>query len=203
MNNQIIIIFMRAPELGAVKTRLAKDVGDARALELYRRFVQRMVDGAAQSGIPWQICFCPPEGGAAIEAWLGGNLDLLPQVEGDLGARMASALAHAFDGGAEKAVLVGTDIPGVTAGDFHRAFDRLGKGDAVLGPTVDGGYWLIGFTRQGFRSGVFENMAWSTSDVADQTREAFRTLGLTFGELSPLRDIDTLADLQAFDRETS
>ncbi len=202
MKEEQIIIFMRAPELGRVKTRLAKGVGEAGALAVYRQLVVHMITAAKETSIPWELCFCPPEGRGLIREWLGPGPRLFPQCEGDLGQRMATAFLRVFDQGVDRAVLVGTDIPTACGDHFREALGCLEKKDAVMGPTLDGGYWLIGFRAGAFDPSVFDHTDWGTPKVARQTRQHLQGLGLTHGELPPLRDIDTLEDLRAHGAET-
>ena len=202
MMEEQIIIFMRAPQPGQVKTRLAKGVGKSRALAVYRQLVLHMVQAVRGSGLPWEICFCPPEGRGMIREWLGEEPLLYPQCEGDLGRRMAAAFSRVFDRGVDRVVLVGTDIPTAHSGHFRKALDCLREKDAVMGPTLDGGYWLVGFRAGAFDPRVFGGIDWGTPGVASQTRQRLKGLGLTHGELSPLRDIDTLGDLLAHGAET-
>ena len=191
-----IILFVRAPEKGKVKTRLARDLGEARALELYIQFAESVLGAAKKSGAGIRISFCPADRQAMVESWLGKDLSYFAQEGEDLGERMAHGLARAFDAGAQKAVLVGSDIPGIHSAHFIEAFDLLDTNDMVIGPSLDGGYWLIGFTRQGFTPEVFRGIQWSTATVFSDTLELARKAGLSWGRLEALNDIDTAQDLE-------
>ncbi|MCG8566153.1 MAG: TIGR04282 family arsenosugar biosynthesis glycosyltransferase [Desulfobacterales bacterium] len=201
MEGNLIQVFMRAPELGRVKTRLAKDLGPEQALAFYRSCVVHTLAMAEGAGIPWEVCFCPSHQGGMIREWLGRDISITSQGPGDLGERMAHAMASAFDRGASRVILVGTDIPGIRSRHFDAALAWLGKRDVVLGPSRDGGYWLIGFNRASFDPGVFLGMEWSHPQVARDTRIRIRQAGLSLGELSPLQDVDTMSDLRRFEAE--
>lgn len=113
----------------------------------------------------------------------------------DLGERMADAMTGEFLRGAERVLLVGSDIPGITAAGMISAFDALASCDAVLGPTTDGGYYLIGFRRFTFDADVFADMHWSTPTVYRTTRRRLSQRGLRVHAAPPLQDLDTLQDL--------
>ena len=194
-NNNQIILFLRAPEKGKVKTRLARDLGEIRALELYIQFAESVLGAAQESGAGIDICFCPKDKLPLIESWLGKDHSFFPQTGKDLGERMALALAHVFDTGAEKAVLVGSDIPEIRAAHFAMAFEALDQWDMVIGPSMDGGYWLIGFNRQSFTPRLFQGIEWSTDSVCSATLDLAGKAGLSFQRLPVLRDVDTAKDL--------
>jgi rSAM/selenodomain-associated transferase 2 len=105
---------------------------------------------------------------------------------------MHLAMKRAFDGGARRVVLVGTDIPGLTANILEQAFSALHERDLVIGPSTDGGYWLVGMTRP---ENIFEEIAWSQRDVLDKTLALAREKGMTSHLLAPLNDLDTPDDL--------
>lgn len=193
-----IIVFVKYPEENTVKTRLARDIGARRAAGISRLMAMDAVDAAAKAGREVVIAFSPDDRADAFREWLGGELLYEPQGDGDIGARMRRSFESAFAGGVANAVLVGSDIPDLSSGIIDRAFALLGAHDAVLGPSTDGGYYLIGFTRGGFLSSVFEDIRWSTATVAERTMERFRASGRKYATLPGLRDIDTADDLAAW-----
>jgi rSAM/selenodomain-associated transferase 1 len=202
-SKQIILVFLRAPEKGKVKTRLARDIGDTKALALYKTFVKLILLAVKNSGIEHRICFFPEDRLSLLSDWLGMDHIYYPQSGDDLGQRMENTLVHAFDQGAEKAVLVGSDIPDIRPHHFLEAFDLLEQKNMVIGPSLDGGYWLIGFQKNGFCPDLFRHMIWGTDTVFADTIEKCRSAGLSSGILPSLRDIDTLADLLEFQKNTS
>ncbi len=201
-----LVVFLRAPEPGRVKTRLAKDVGDEKALALYKGFVSATLDaadawcgrhGQAPESRAIRIAYYPENRQDMVAAWLGRERQYIAQSGKDLGRRMANAMAGAFDHGAGRVALVGTDIPQIRSGLLAQAFDALNRSDVVIGPSLDGGYWLIGACRETFIPAIFENIDWGTSSVCAATTELCQTHGLATSFLEPLRDVDTLADLNA------
>ena len=197
---EIVLVFLRAPEKGRVKTRLARKIGETKALALYQKFVQRTLAAVEASGMDHQICFFPEDRKALVEDWLGMNHIFLPQKGYDLGQRMGNALSAAFDQGASKAILVGTDVPGIGAHHLLEARDMLNVKDVVIGPSLDGGYWLIGFQRDRFCPDLFCQVDWGSDSVFSTTIEKCLAPGLSPGILPALQDIDTLEDLQCFQK---
>lgn len=190
-----LLVFARAPEAGRVKTRLAASIGDARALDVYRQLGRRVVDQVR--GGPWStvICHDPPEAERALRAWLGDDrLSFQAQDPGHLGERMAAALAGALTTGSP-ACLVGTDAPGVDAALVSEAFGALERADVVFGPALDGGYYLVALRSPA--PALFRDIPWSTGEVLSRSVDRARTMGLRVHLLPPLRDVDTLADLEA------
>ena len=197
---QVIALFLKAPIAGQVKTRLARDIGDQAACELYCRLVDHAIDGSLASSIPLVICH-DGRREELPDGWLQRACEVLPQTGLDLGQRMANAFCDLFTEGAEQVVLIGSDIPGIDATYLRNGFEQLGNSDLVIGPAVDGGYCLIGFNRQAFNPGLFEQIPWSTGQVLELTLVAAENAGLSVALLSTLRDIDTLEDLRALNRE--
>jgi len=194
----IILLFIKAPLKGQIKSRLAAAIGNDAALELYQRFVLDTIDTVRALPVPVRICFHPPEAGTAIRAWLGNEQDCVPQQGNDLGERMERAFEQVFQEGYERAVLVGSDIPELSTPIFDEAFTSLNVDDAVLGPTADGGYYLIGFKATTFLPSVFHDIAWSTSTVCDETLGTFKRSGQRVHLLPKLHDVDTKDDLSIF-----
>lgn len=188
-------ILAKAPLPGLVKTRLAAVCGDERALAAYRAMAGNVFCAALASGLPAAVHFAPDGARAAMAGLCGPGFRLVPQAPGDLGARMAAALAGAFAAGDAAALLIGADLPLLTPALLRQAAMALEDKPAVLGPAEDGGYWLIGFTREGFAPEVFAGMPWSTAAVAGLTRARLAAAGREFAELVTLPDCDEAADL--------
>lgn len=191
---QVLHIFIKNPVLGQVKTRLAATVGAEKALEVYHFLLgkTRKVSLSTNarrwlwySGIP-----------SASDGWEEADFVKKQQVEGDLGARMSAALGAAFQEGAEKAILIGSDCPSLRAELLEHAFSALDQSEVVLGPTYDGGYYLIGMRQ--WLPQLFEGIAWSTETVLSATLQRLETIGATYSLLERLRDIDEEADWRAF-----
>lgn len=191
-----LIIFGRYPRVGMTKTRLIPVLGPAGAAALQKRLTEKTVATARQTveRIGAQLVFCH-DGGTKkqLRQWLGGRpIRYVAQATGDLGRRMHLAMQGAFDDGARRVVLVGTDIPGLTAPILEQAFTALHEKDLVLGPSSDGGYWLIGIKRP---ANLFDGIVWSRPDVLKNTLTWARQKGLTPCLLDPLNDLDTPDDL--------
>lgn len=187
---------MRAPELGRVKTRLAASIGGRAALRVYKRLAEHTLAQAralAAEGAEVRIHYAPADAGAAVRAWLGEGSVYLPQAEGDLGMRMGDAFARAFTDGADRVVIVGSDLPEISAPLLRRAFHLLDGCSAVVGPARDGGYYLLGMT--GMIGGVFDGIEWSTPGVLAATLDRLRAAGVQPAMLETLADVDTVEDL--------
>ena len=192
----LIILFVKVPAGSQVKTRLAAALGENAALELYRRFVQDILDTLAQTGIPVMICYYPPDSPNAVAAWLGPGQQYLPQEGRDVGERMENAFRNAFTRGFSRVVLIGSDIPDVPVPLIKEALAALRMHDAVIGPARDGGYYLIGFRGDTFFPGAFSGIAWSTDTVFRSTMQAFGKAGQRVHDLPPWQDVDTIEDLK-------
>ena len=189
-----LIVFVKAPRPGAVKTRLAKVVGVEAAAALYRAMAEEEIRATAPRGdYDRVLAFDPPDARDEIAAWFPGEA-LLPQAAGDLGARMAAAVQSAFDAGVRRVVVIGTDVPACGHAHVSTALAALDDHDVVLGPTHDGGYYLIALDRP--RPQLFAGIPWSTPSVLPATAERAGVLGLTVLMLDPLLDVDTLDDVR-------
>jgi rSAM/selenodomain-associated transferase 1 len=191
-----VLVFVRAPVPGHVKTRLAAAIGDAAALRVYRRLAGHTlaeVRALATEGVEVRVHYAPADAGDAVRAWLGDGPRYLPQADGDLGARMKDALARAFADGAERVVIVGSDLPEASTSLLRRAFEGLEAHPAVIGPARDGGYYLLGL--RGMVDGIFDGMEWSTPHVHRETLERFSAAGVEPAVLEVLSDVDTVDDL--------
>jgi len=189
MRGDAVIVFARAPRLGAVKRRLARGIGAMAALRFYRG--QLAATLAAARDRRWRVELAVTPDGARAR-WPRG-IARRPQGHGDLGARMARAL-----GRHRRAVLVGSDIPELARRDLAEAFGALGRADAVFGPAEDGGYWLVGLgPRRPARP--FADVRWSTKHALADTLANFA--GRRVALLRTLRDVDTASDLRAIRKE--
>jgi uncharacterized protein len=194
-----LIIFTRYPVPGKTKTRLIHELGRAGAADIQRRFTENILDTAkgvaSGRGIDLEVRF---EGGNVqkMRRWLGPDFIFSSQPQGGLGLRMRTSFEEAFRRGCRRVVLIGSDIPEMTAAHIEKAFDALNGHDIVLGPSTDGGYWLIGM-KAAFD--IFYGIDWSTSSVFDQTCRLVDKLGLNSVSIEPLTDIDTFDELKKWD----
>lgn len=196
MPDNAILVFLKYPEPGRVKTRLAQDLDQDLVLALYKAFVRDTLDTASKIITP-TLFFTPADKQSQIKNWLGSSHNYIAQKGNDLGQRMANAFHRIFDSGAGQALLIGTDIPQLSEDVLQEAFVRLKNNDIVLGPAVDGGYYLIGCTKENFMPAVFNGIDWSTDRVLEQTLAAVKRCHLSAGLLETLDDVDTALDLEA------
>lgn len=194
----VLIIFVRLPVPGQVKTRLGKRIGHEAACEFHRCFVEWTLS-RTPSPVPgvWRrwICFTPRSALNAIRTWLPDYpVDHhLPQAPGDLGVRMMAATGAAFHARASKVVVVGTDCPAINQDLIDQAFAELDDHDVAIGPAQDGGYYLLGLRKLSHQ--IFQQIPWSTDQVLSATRARIAELGLSYFELPMQHDIDRQEDL--------
>lgn len=191
-----LLVFVKAPRPGAVKTRLAAVLGDEAAAGLYRAIAEEEIRNAAPRAGEYErtFFFTPDDARPEIESWLPGET-LEPQQGRDLGERMSRAFASAFAAGARRVAIIGTDVPDCGREHVMEALRSLDGHDVVLGPTHDGGYYLMALDRP--RPALFQSIPWSTPSVLPATAERAGLLGFSVRMLDPLRDIDTLEDVKA------
>ena len=196
MGGNVLIVFVKEPRPGTVKTRLLPALDPGAAAELYRALAEEEIrQTAPRLGEYTRLFFhAPPSSPEAMSAWLPGETFVVQQ-GADLGARMSAAFEEVFRRGARRAAIIGTDVPWLTRGRVAEAFGALDEHDAVLGPTTDGGYYLLALDRP--RPEVFRGIAWSTPSVLASTEERASALGLRVRMLGELPDIDTIEDLRA------
>jgi len=204
--DRTLIFFLKYPERGACKTRLARAFGDDVALRLYDAFVRDMLATCAATDARLLVCLSPAErldaGRAWLEPWMTpqqrASATLLGQEGEDLGLRMQNALSAAFERGAAAAALVGADLPDLPAAILAQAFSLLETRDVVLGPATDGGYYCVGMKPTPFAVEAFASMPWSTPRVFEETRARLVSAGRSVATLPAWSDIDTREDLEAF-----
>lgn len=191
-----LCLILKAPRPGAVKTRLARDIGEHKAAAIYRA----MVEGQAKS-IPgdWDVAvhYSPRDAATEMEEWLKPLLPLrsrfVPQCDSDLGGRLAAVVRAEFLAGADRLFLIGGDCPAVSRCYLNEAAQLLNGADVVIGPAADGGYVLLGLKAPHYR--LFENITWSTSKVLNQTVAMAHALSLTLRLLAVVEDIDDVESL--------
>lgn len=193
-NRNLLIIFLKAPTPGKVKTRLQPDLTPRQSSELYRSMVEDLLSQfRGKNDFSIRIQYSPADAGEEIRDWLGDRWELRPQAPGNLGDRMYQALREAAGDGYLKMVLIGSDLPTLTKQTIQEAFARLDKHRLVLGPSDDGGYYLIAL--QTPRRFIFENIPWSSDKVLKKTMNRADWAGWYFSLLNPARDIDTYQDV--------
>jgi len=194
-DKKCILFFVRAPEMGKVKTRLANVIGHDAALSLYMSFVADELDMLRGLFFDVIICFYPHAARKQLENWLNDQFYFMAQSGKDLGQRMENAFEEAFSRGYYQALLIGSDLPDLSSSIILDAFDHLARHDAIIGPCEDGGYYLIGFRRDTYSGKAFMGIPWGTARVFDQTLLRFHEKNLNFYKLPGWRDIDDYEDL--------
>jgi uncharacterized protein len=206
-----LVIFAKAPIPGEVKTRLCPPLTPDEAASLHGSFVLDMLEcsgsaskqGGSRKGLPAfdRFLACAPSSDHVFFKVMEErqSVRLIDQVGDDLGACMDRAFTTIFAMGYAHALLVGTDLPTLPESSFSQALDLLNIHDLVLGPAMDGGYFLIGLNRP--TPALFTDIAWSTDQVLAQTRRKADILGLKTALLPAERDVDTIDDLRALIKE--
>ncbi|EPG74629.1 transferase 1, rSAM/selenodomain-associated [Leptospira fainei serovar Hurstbridge str. BUT 6] len=195
MPNPILHIFLKNPILGRVKTRLAVDIGEKAALEVYLALVEKTRECVRLLDIPkilWFDSFLPDS--SESDNWGSPHLIMKLQQGHDLGEKMRNAFLYSFNNGYSSAALIGSDCAELQEFHLREAFRILDEKDVIYGPAKDGGYYLIGL-KEDFPE-LFQGIQWSTNTVLPASLEKVRQAGKKVGLLPVLTDIDTLSDLQ-------
>lgn len=195
-----IVIFVKAPVAGKVKTRLCPPLSHEQAAALYRAFVRDTLAAARKvARARLEIAYQPAAAYPDLR-WLGPDADTpyFVQKGAGLGKKLVHAFEQAFRSGARKAVVLGSDTPHIEPAAVREAFRLLEGHDAVLGPAADGGYYLVGLKRP--IPALFAGVSWSTPRVLRQTLDRAQRCGLSYRLLPECRDIDTFADLESLMR---
>ncbi len=193
-SQNLLIMFIKAPHPGAVKTRLQTHLSPQQAALLYQALVEDQTEALISGDYDLVLFFSPVEEEPFISDWLGSGLRLQAQHGGDLGARMHNAFLWAFRQGYKRTALIGSDVPDINQELILHAFTVLGKKELVIGPSEDGGYYLIGLRRP--CAALFENMTWSVDSVCEETLRRAGQARLTVGTLVEKRDIDSIEDVR-------
>lgn len=192
MPGTLLMIFVKQPQPGKVKTRLAATIGDVKALQVYVKLLER----TRTITLPLandRIVYYTPEI-QHNDLWDDDNYQKAQQPEGDLGERMLRAFAASFAQGYERVCIIGSDCYELSTEIIEQAFDALTSHDLVIGPSTDGGYYLLGMRQ--LYSELFQGKHWSTASVGKNTIEDAERLQLRWFALPTLTDIDQEADLQ-------
>jgi len=200
LNSLCVIFFVKWPQEGKCKTRLAKDIGVKKTTELYKSFVLDLLDMLSRFDFPLRVYFTPENCRDRLIDWLGNDHEFIAQKGDNLGRRMKNAFEQTFQEGFEWAILIGSDSPDLPPNFLNKAFWNLEEKDAVLGPCDDGGYYLIGFSNRGFCPEAFKNIKWGSGEVFEKTKNILTNHGRTIGLLPIWHDIDDACDLRKINR---
>ena len=190
MSNPLIMVFVRNPELGRVKTRLAKSIGDQAALETYKilsKHTSKIINEIDSD----QLIFYSDKI-QDNDIWTATNCKKQIQTKGDLGQKMLAAFQYGFSLGYQKIIIIGSDLYSLRPKHIESAFEQLENYDVVIGPALDGGYYLLGLNFIIHK--IFKQKQWSTSSVLKETLSDLKEFNVNL--LEPLNDIDTYEDLK-------
>ncbi len=198
-------LMAKFPEMGKVKTRLAAEIGDPAALQIYATLLQIVMEKLRELNrdrFQTSVFVAQEKLVERFRSQYPGAAHYAAQSAGDLGARMEAAMRNLLTGDSiEGVLLIGADIPGITAEIVEEAASQLLAHDLVLGPTFDGGYYLIG--SRTVHPELFRQMEWSTDSVLSETLKRAGDAGLTIFRLEELSDLDTLEDVGRLPRESN
>ncbi|MFN0215566.1 MAG: TIGR04282 family arsenosugar biosynthesis glycosyltransferase [Saprospiraceae bacterium] len=193
----VLLIFIRNPQLGKVKTRLAHTLGDEEALRIYQILLEKTRETAEACDAKRFLYYS--EFIEENDEWHPDFFQKKVQYPGALGERMEDAFERAFQSGAHKVAIIGSDCPELTPSVLQQAFNLLASADFVLGPASDGGYYLLGMKT--FEPTVFRGLDWSTETVLQKTIEKIKTCNKSYALLPTLIDVDTEEDWRALARK--
>lgn len=190
MSKNLIIVFTRNPELGKVKTRLAKTIGNQSALNIYNYLLNHTEQTIRNTTCDKAIFYSVKI--RENDIWSSNIYHKLQQKGKDLGSRMSNAFKYAFENNYEKVIIIGSDLFDLKPKHISTALNMLDKNDVVIGPAQDGGYYLLGMKK--IHSNVFENKNWGTETVLKDTLKDLKHLDVF--HLKELNDIDTFEDIR-------
>ena len=190
-----VITFCKYPVEGKVKTRIAKTIGNEFAVKLYKMFAEHTFGVLSKTdSIAPYIFFTEKDDRGKIEKWTRAEFPLELQSGNDLGERMYNAFNKAIERGSVNTIIIGTDIPDISSVIIKRALKALENSDVVIGPSNDGGYYLLGMKK--LYKDLFIGIEWSRNSVLRNTIEKLNNLNLSYSMLPELIDIDTEEDLK-------
>ena len=203
MGTSALVIFVRFPQVGKVKSRLAWTLGPEKAAVFYQLCSQRIIRELDR--VPGEVekyLSCADDSDRdEIQSWIGFLFRLIPQGEGDLGQRLERSFRYLLQKGYRKAIIMASDVPDLSTEIMNDAVSALDDHDLVIGPCHDGGYYLIGVKKR--HGELFRGISWSTDKVLEQTLSIAGEQGLSVSSLITLRDIDTGEDLEEWVRASA
>jgi rSAM/selenodomain-associated transferase 1 len=191
MLKQALILFVRKPELGKVKTRISATVGDEATLLIYQKLLQHTWDITHELPVDKFVFYTEIE--PDEDLWSKGGYVKMIQEAGDLGHRMRSAFETLFEKGYDEIIIIGSDCYELTPAIIKEAYQLLQHHELTIGPATDGGYYLLGMKKE--LKEVFSGIEWSTEKVLDQTLKLMETKRYSYTLLPQLNDVDTIDDV--------
>ncbi|MFT5971184.1 MAG: rSAM/selenodomain-associated transferase 1 [Flavobacteriales bacterium] len=191
-SEMLLMTFVKNPELGKAKTRLAKTIGQGKALEVYKALLSHTCSIVADLKVDKivfyadKICY--------DDIWSSNIFKKDLQAGGDLGERMSGAFETAFELGYKKVIIIGSDCYDINQEIILEGFSELDNKDVIIGPALDGGYYLLGMKK--LYKEIFIDKSWSTNDLMKETLATLENLDLSYNLLTPLSDVDIEEDLK-------
>jgi rSAM/selenodomain-associated transferase 1 len=195
MSSSSIIIMMKAPIAGTVKTRLSAILGDEISLELHKAFVLDLLDSLLDTNLDIIAAYHPPKGMNEVRNLIPDNIELITQEGEDLGERQISSIEKMFDLGYDKVFVISADSPDVPTEHIRLAQEILDETDAVIGPSSDGGYYLLGVRKDCPLKELMEGVVWGSRTVTERIVKNSTLVGASIGIAPVWFDIDTVEDL--------
>jgi len=189
MKSELLMIFVRNPIIGTVKTRLASKIGNKLALKVYNELTRHTASICEKIKTKKKVYYSKEI--IFNDSWSGLVFQKQLQCEGDLGQRMKTAFDEAFDEGYKKVIIIGSDVYSLSELIIQQAFHELNYHDVVIGPALDGGYYLLGLKMN--YPQIFNNKNWGTKSVLKETLNDLKSKSIFF--LNPQNDIDDYDDL--------
>ena len=191
MEKCMLLIFVKRPEAGKVKTRLAATIGKQKALKIYLKLLKRTQEISQPLSCTKTVYYTP--GIVENDFFETQHYQKALQSEGDLGQRMQKGFEDAFSQGYQKVCIIGSDCYELNTNILKQAFDKLDENEVVIGPSTDGGYYLLGMKKM--HLALFQNKNWSTASVLPDTLNDLENTNLSFALLPVLTDVDEEKDL--------
>lgn len=192
MSKNVLLIFTKNPEVGKCKTRLASTLGDQKALTIYKQLLNHTKSFTEHVDADKHVYYSKsiPED----DIWQALTFEKKLQIDGGLGQKMSCAFEDSFNHGYSKVVIIGSDCAEINQKDIDLAFEALENKDVVIGPALDGGYYLLGM--RNFLPFLFENKSWSTPHLIDETISDLIKNNISYQLLEEKSDIDFEEDLK-------
>ncbi|CAM1339064.1 TIGR04282 family arsenosugar biosynthesis glycosyltransferase [Tenacibaculum aestuarii] len=189
-SKNLLLIFTRNPELGKVKTRLAKTIGNEAAFDIYKFLLEHTKQVTQNLSCDKAVYYSVKV--REHDIWDATLYQKHQQNGNDLGIRMHNAFQQAFSTGYEKVIIIGSDLPDLTSEHINEAFEKLNSNDVVMGPAEDGGYYLLGMKK--LHANIFQHKDWGTSTVRKDTLNDLQNESVFL--LETLNDVDVFDDIK-------
>ena len=196
MKSNCILFYLKYPEEGKVKTRLAESLDSKFVVELYKNFILDLLNALDEIDADIRLCFTPKEAEEELKKMFSEKYIYSSQIGKDLGQRLKNSFTEAFHDGYKKVVVIGSDSPDLPIEFIKNAFSSLDKNDAVIGPATDGGYYLIGFRNDEYLPSTFDEIEWSSKSVFVKTMKNLGKGGKITFILPAWSDVDRINDLK-------